>query len=110
MARIPNRATRQRRLAGIKRFFRHLEITHRRDNATRRTHLPKRDQRLPSVLSEKEIDLLIGRQRPEDNDRAGWRDRALVETLYSCGLRAVEVVALDWSDIDAEMAMCQRRR
>ena len=70
--------------------------------------LPKRDRRLPSVLSEKEIDKLIVvvRNDPERrDDRAGWRDRALVETLYSCGLRASEAVALNWSDIDAEMAM-----
>jgi integrase len=57
------------------------------------------------VLSEKEVEQLIGAQRPKDNDRAGWRDRALVETLYSCGLRAGEAVALNWSDIDIEMAM-----
>ncbi len=110
LARIPNRATRQRRLAGIKRFFRHLEITRRLDNPTRRMRLPKRDQRLPAVLSEKEVEQLIGAQRPKDDDRAGWRDRALVETLYSCGLRAGEAVALNWTDIDAEMEMCQRRR
>jgi site-specific recombinase XerD len=103
--RVPNRATRQRRLAGIKAFFRHLEITLRLDNPTRRMRLPKRDQRLPSVLDEKEIEQLIGKERPEDNDRTGWRDRALVETLYSCGLRGGEAVALDWTDIDAEMAM-----
>jgi site-specific recombinase XerD len=52
--------------------------------------LPKRDQRLPCVLSEKEVEDLIGEQRPKDNDRAGWRDRALVETLYSCGLRETD--------------------
>jgi site-specific recombinase XerD len=109
VARIPNRATRQRRLAGIKRFFRHLEITRRLDNPTRRMRLPKRDQRLPSVLSEKEIDQLIGKQRSKDDDRAGWRDRALLEMLYSCVVRAGEAVALDWADIDAEMAMVQVR-
>jgi site-specific recombinase XerD len=46
----------------------------------------------------KEVEQLIGAQTPKDNDRAGWRDRALVETLYSCGLRAGEAVALNWSD------------
>jgi len=105
VARIPNRSTRQRRLAGIKRLFRHLEITRRLDNPTRRMRLPKRDRRLPSVLSEKEVEQLIGEQWPKDNDRPDWRDRALVETLYPCGLRAGEAVALNWSDIDAEMAM-----
>jgi integrase/recombinase XerD len=77
----------------------------RLDNPTRRMRLPKREHRLPSVVSDKEVEQLIGEQRPKDNDRPGWRDRALVETLYSCGLRAGEAVALNWSDIDPEMAM-----
>jgi integrase/recombinase XerD len=38
-------------------------------------------------------------------DPAGWRDRALIETLYSCGMRASEAVALDWPDVDPEVAM-----
>jgi integrase/recombinase XerD len=67
--------------------------------------LPKLDRRLPSVLEEREVEQLIGGQTPKDGDRAGWRDRALVEAIYSCGLRAGEAVALNWSDIDAEMAM-----
>jgi len=71
--------------------------------------LPKRDRRLPSVLSENEVEQVIGDRRPKDNERAGWRDPCLVETLYSCGLRAGEVVARNWSDIDAEMAMVQIR-
>ena len=62
----------------------------------------ERDQRLPSVLSEKEIGPLIGEERPKDDDRAGRRDRAQVETLYSCGLGAGKAVALNWSDIDGD--------
>ena len=64
VARIPHHEMRQRRLAGIKRFFRHLEIARRLDNPTRRMRLPKRDQRLPSVLSEKEVEHLIGGNCP----------------------------------------------
>ena len=109
-AQIPNRATRQRRLAGIKRFFRYLEITHGSiANPVRAMRLPKRDRRLPAVLSEKEIAALIGRREPEKSDRAGWRDRALIETMYSSGLRVSEAVALNWSDIDRETGMLMVR-
>ena len=52
--------------------------------------LPKRERRLAPVLSEKEIEKLIGAREPGGGDPAGWRDRALIETLYSCGVR-------DWS-------------
>jgi integrase/recombinase XerC len=57
------------------------------DNPTRKMRLPKRDRRLPSVMGGKEIEQLIGKEQPEGRDRASWRDRALVETLYSCGAR-----------------------
>jgi site-specific recombinase XerD len=104
VAQIPNRATRQRRLAGIKRFFRHLEITCRLTNPTRGMRLPKRDKRLPVVLSEDEVVTLIGKL-PAKDDRAGWRDRAIIETMYSSGLRVAEAVALNWDDIDRETGM-----
>ncbi len=43
--------------------------------------------------------------KPGEDDRAGWRDRALIETLYSCGLRVGEAVALNWSDVDRDTGM-----
>ena len=67
--------------------------------------LPKRDRRLPSVLSEKDIEQLIGKEGPKITTAPAGATGPLVETLYSCGLRAGEAVALNWSDIDAEMAM-----
>jgi site-specific recombinase XerD len=109
LIRIPHRSTRQRRLAGIKAFFHYLEVTGRPDNPTRTMRLPKRDRRLPSVLSEEDVGDLIGKERPKDDDPVAWRDRALVETLYSCGLRIGEAVALNWSDIDREVDLVQVR-
>ncbi len=105
LVRVPSRATRQRRLAAIKRFFRHLEIVRRMPNPVRKMRYPKRDWRLPAVLSEKEIDKLIGEREPCKDDRAGWRDRALIETMYPSGLRVSEAVALNWGDIDRETGM-----
>jgi len=106
---VPNRSTRQRRLGGgIKGFFRHLEITCGLANPVRGMRLAKRDKRLPVALSEDEVVVLIGK-RPAKEDRAGWRDRSLIETLYSCGLRVSEAVALDWSDIDRDTGMLMVR-
>jgi site-specific recombinase XerD len=104
LAHVPNRSTRQLHVAAIKRFFRHLEITRRLANPVRTLRYPKRDKRLPAVLSEEEIKQLIGHE-PKRDDRAGWRDRALIETLYSSGLRIGEAVALNWGDVDRESDM-----
>ena len=51
---------------------------------------------------------LIGDEAAE-GDRAGWRNRAIAETLYSSGLRIGELVALDWADLDLEMGMLRVR-
>jgi site-specific recombinase XerD len=96
---------RQRRLAGVKRFFDWLEVTGRRPlNPLRCMLLPKGDKRLPTVPSEEEVVALIGDQ-PAKDDAADWRGRALIEILYSSGMRASETVALNWADIDREVAM-----
>ncbi len=65
--------------------------------------LPKQGKRLPRhVLSVAEIGQIIN--APDTTDAAGFgiRDRAMLETLYSTGMRRAELVGLDVSDIDAE--------
>lgn len=102
------RATAQRHLAAIKAFFRYREVSAGAPNPSRGLRSPRREKHLPSVLQEKEVNALIG-EPPAENDRAGWRDRAIAETLYSCGLRISELVALNWSDLDLEMGMVRVR-
>ena len=60
------------------------------------------------MFAEPEVAALIG-ATPEEPDRAGWRDRAMAETLYSCGLRISELVALNWADLDLEMGLVRVR-
>ena len=103
-----SRATAQRHLSAIKAFFRHREVTTGGSNPTRGLRSPRREKYLPSVLQEPEVTALIG-DTPEEADRAGWRDRAMAETLYSCGLRISELVALNWADLDLEMGMVRVR-
>lgn len=58
---------------------------------------PKRERRLPEVLSEKDVDaLLTSLQTVED----GARDAAILELLYSAGLRAGEISSLNVEDVD----------
>ena len=102
------RATAQRHLAAIKSFFRYREVAAGAPNPSRGLRSPRRDQHLPSILQETEVTALIGDEAAE-GDRAGWRNRAIAETLYSSGLRIGELVALNWADLDLEMGMLRVR-
>lgn len=61
---------------------------------------PKMWERLPKYLTLEEVNRLIGSIDLEDEE--GIRDRAIIELIYSCGLRASEVVNLRVEDIDFE--------
>ena len=90
--------TQSRILSGIRSFFRYLVledlIPH---NPTSAIENPRIGRKLPDVLTMEEIDLLMGKidlSRP-----SGHRNRAILEVLYSCGLRVSEVLGLRISDI-----------
>ncbi|MGO9057034.1 MAG: tyrosine recombinase XerC [Candidatus Binataceae bacterium] len=102
------RATAQRHLAAIKSFFRYREVAADAPNPSRGLRSPRREKHLPSILQETEVTALIG-DEPAEDDRAGWRNRAIAETLYSSGLRISELVALNWADLDLEMGMLRVR-
>jgi tyrosine recombinase XerC len=58
---------------------------------------PKQDKKLPLFLTLDEVTRLI---ESPDNDVVGWRDRAIMETIYSTGMRISELVGLNIEDID----------
>src|SRR4051794_18615599 len=60
---------------------------------------PRREKRLPHFLAAKEVDHLIASPAPTP---LGVRDRAILETLYSAGLRVGELVGLDLDDVDLD--------
>lgn len=68
---------------------------------------PKQEKKLPQFLGTGEIDQLL--VAPVDGSPLGLRDRALLETLYSAGLRVSELVGLDVSDLDLEGGMATVR-
>jgi integrase/recombinase XerC len=66
---------------------------------------PKSQRHLPSILSEDEARQLIEHTPDAAETPAMARDRAILEVLYSSGLRVSELVGLDWRDIDDELGM-----
>ena len=93
------RSSVSRQLSAIKGFFRYLlarGIT--ADDPAAGLSLPRRSRSLPKVLSEEQVDRLLS-ATPGDGFQ-GARDLAILETLYSAGLRISELVGLDLQDVD----------
>ncbi|MDR0743127.1 MAG: site-specific tyrosine recombinase XerD [Tannerella sp.] len=90
--------SRARIISGIKSFYRFLLIENYQDtDPTELLESPKIGQKLPEVLTENEINNLI---HSIDLSKAeGQRNRAILEVLYSCGLRVSELTGLQYSNI-----------
>ncbi len=82
-----------RRLAVLRRFYRHLlRSDPSRGDPTRRLSTAKRSQRFPKTLSEAQVDALL--DAPDAGTPLGLRDRAMLELMYASGLRVSELVTL----------------
>lgn len=87
-----------RLISSIKAFFKYLQIEERRqDNPSEIVETPKIGFRLPDTLSHEEIRKII--DSVDLSDPEGERNRAILETLYACGLRVSELIQLKISDI-----------
>lgn len=90
--------SRTRLISGLKSFFNFLVFEdYRKDMPMELIEVPKLGRKLPDTLSTTEIDSLIN--AIDLNSNEGERNRALLETLYSCGLRVSELVTLKLSDL-----------
>jgi integrase/recombinase XerD len=101
-------ATLQRKAACLRSFYRHLRregVLHHDPTADLRA--PRKSQRLPQVLSRDEIARLLS--APKGTDPAALRDRALLELMYACGLRASEAIGLDVRDVDLTLGVLRAR-
>jgi len=88
-----------RKLASLRTFFKFLyREGHIKTNPITAISTPKLDKRLPVVLDEGKVARLI--EAPPDDDNMGLRDRAILETLYSTGIRVSELVGLDINNVD----------
>ena len=85
-------------LSGVKSFFKFLVIAdYRKDDPAELLEGPKIGFHLPEVLTVEEIDKIIATVDMSKNE--GQRNRAILETLYSCGLRVSELCNLKLSDL-----------
>ena len=94
-------ATVHRKAACLRSFYRHL----RRDglletDPTATLSSPRRARKLPHVLSRGDVEKLLA--QPRGTEPAALRDRALLEIMYACGLRASEAIGLELGDVDLE--------
>jgi integrase/recombinase XerD len=93
-----NARSQARLISGLKSFFDYLVFEdYRKTNPTDLIEAPKIGRKLPDTLSEEEIDALIG--AIDLSHPFGERNRTLLETMYSCGLRVSEVTTLKISDL-----------
>ncbi|MCR5680161.1 MAG: tyrosine recombinase XerD [Prevotella sp.] len=88
-------------LSGVRSFYRYLVLDgYLEDDPTELLESPVVGEHLPEFLTPEEVDQLedsIDLSRPE-----GHRNRAIIEVLFSCGLRVSELVNLHWSDLYEE--------
>jgi integrase/recombinase XerD len=85
-------------ISGAKQFFMFMLIEDIiKDDPSELLEMPKLGRKLPEVLTIEEIDRLMAAVDLSKNE--GHRNRAIIETLYSCGLRVSELVNLRFSDL-----------
>ena len=97
-------ASQARYISTLRRFYRHLlargQII---ADPTLKIAMPAKPSRLPKVLSEKQVEALLG--VPQTDTPLGLRDRAMLETLYATGLRVSELVGLKLHEVNFDMGV-----
>jgi integrase/recombinase XerC len=92
-------ATMARKIATLRSFHKWLEKrTFTSTNPMTLIRTPKQARRLPKAITVDEVERLLS--APDDTDLLGARDRAILETLYSTGIRVSEVVAINRADLN----------
>ncbi len=98
-------ATVSRTLASLKNFYAYavssgfLEAT----PIGTEVHVDRGEKKLPQVLSGKEVELLLS--QPACVDPKGFRDKAMLETMYATGIRVTELVDLNVEDVNLELGI-----
>ncbi|MBN1974031.1 MAG: tyrosine recombinase XerC [Sedimentisphaerales bacterium] len=94
-----SKATVARKLATLRSFYKFLvKRNYISSNPIIAVRTPKQDKKLPRFLEYEEVKRLL--ETPPVNTWLGARDKAIMETLYSTGVRVSELVALNMEDID----------
>ena len=91
-------STISRSLASIRSFYQFLVKNKKvKQDPTSHIQSPKIEKRVPSVLTAKEVELLL--DQPKDVDLKGTRDKAMLEFAYATGMRVTEIISLDINDV-----------
>ncbi|MCB0861138.1 MAG: site-specific tyrosine recombinase XerD [Solirubrobacterales bacterium] len=101
-------STVHRKTAALRSFYKHL----RRedlvgDDPTAGLATPRRSKKLPNVLNQAEVTRLLA--TPAGDSPQAYRDRAILEVMYACGLRASELIDLEMTDVDTYEGMLRAR-
>jgi integrase/recombinase XerD len=94
-------ATIKRKAASLRSFYRHLRREGvRESDPTAGLSTPRKSQKLPNVLGRAEVQRLL--EQPKGTEPIALRDRALLELMYACGLRASEAISLEPGHLDLQ--------
>ena len=98
-------ATVSRTLASLKNFYAYLVSTGFLETSpvTADIHVDRGEKKLPSILSGKEVELLL--TQPSASDAKGIRDKAMLEVMYATGMRVTELIDLNIDDINLELGV-----
>lgn len=96
-----SRQTVARKIAALRSFYKYLQRQERVTvNPARVVHTPKLEKKIPAFLTVSMMERLLA--APEGCTFIGSRDKAILELIYSAGLRSFELVGLDHADIDMD--------
>ena len=94
-------STISRGLASIRSFYQYEAKNKQiKEDPTEGIQSPKIEKRVPSVLTSKEVALLL--DQPKDVDLKGTRDKAMLEFAYATGMRVTEIISLNIEDVNLE--------
>ena len=94
-----SKATMARKLAALRSFYKYLvRIGQLKTSPVSVIRTPRQDKRLPKCLDIRQVEALLA--APDTDTLLGSRDRAILETIYSAGLRVSELVGLNLEDLD----------
>ena len=88
-------------IASIRSFYQFVLKNRKiKEDPTAHIQSPKIEKRIPSVLTSKEVELLLN--QPKDVDLKGTRDKAMLEFAYATGMRVTEIISLNIDDVNLE--------
>ena len=96
-------STKSRNLATIRSFYQFLLRTKKiKKDPTIGVQSPKVEKKVPSILTSKEVELLL--EQPKNIDLKGIWDKAMLEFAYATGMRVTEIISLNITDVNLEQS------